>query len=296
MTGTGANAELDGGYGCPTFRYCDICHLMDGMSFEQADVVRAALGGKWCGIFTELMRDPDGFRLGTIQNVSSKPFEDSREGPAIRFPEINCTFSEGTRVIIASSITVCVPPNHSKIWIRISNLNEDAVSLNESDLNLFFTKAKDVSQRVASLLFDAYRSAIEEQNVPISLATEHKITIETATADLGEAADLIQSRLFRMSNLFDKRDELPSLSELFRRTYGRDINSKELQASADEYQWIKMMISGDPVTVSIYSKHHQDNVTRFVGRVHESSSAPSKKSQITRDSSAVLVQQIASAI
>lgn len=290
-------------YGFPTLRYCKVCELIDHMDFDQADRVRASLGDDWHKIFEIIKSNSKEYGFSEIKSNEDDPSQDYHEGPSIVLPEFEARLSFSVKV--RASITVCVPPHHSKLWTRISYMDEDdGISFSEDKLNEFYNKAAFACEKFAGLLLDEYKKALEKNSVEVNdkLVPVHEIQIETTSSDSRKIGDLIKDDSIKMAAILENEQNFRLLSGFVSRAYGRNVSDiEDSKRMPSDFQWFKMKVSrpSSENLVGIYSKEQKDRGTMgrtiFVGLVDGSSSSK-MMGRITQEFSKKLVQHIAPVI
>jgi hypothetical protein len=272
------------------------------MEYEDADKVRVSLENKWNSIRTELESDPQKFGLSKIdRSTINDPVEDYYEGPAIMFPELEARLENNAKVLIRTSVTVCVKPHHSKIWVRSSYINGgNKVEL--ADVYDFYQKAKSASRLIANELLNSYRHSLTQNNLNESLVKAHEICIETMSKDLGDIAELFERDSFSMPALLADESNLRVLSGFLNRTLNKQPASSDdvVTGLSKGFDWFRMKVSKPGVgeLVGVYSMCHTEGATSFTGLVQEPPRIivqDGSKYHITREFSKRLVQHIASA-
>lgn len=280
-------------YNYPTYRYCRVCEIIDFMDFRQADRIRNHLGEAWGDMVCRIKKNPRSFGFSEVYFNETKPLPDYHEGPAESFPEFKARLSFD--VIVKAIATVCVPPHHSKLWIRVSSVDGDSgASFNEEQLDRFYSKASIVCERMAELLSDEYRRALAKEDLEDKLIQEHEISIETASSDLNMIADFLQDDSMKMASILRDQTKFRSLSGFIRRVCEKRIDKAD--EIGDDVKWFKMRVSKSEHDElrGIYSRRHGSNVTKFVGLVNRTSESDAHR--ISREFSKKLVQHIAPVI
>ena len=284
-------------YGWPVFRYGIICMPIEGISFEQAESIRQELLTKWGSIVAKLTVNPEASGFGKVTCLKQDPESETREGPAALYPPISVTFKdiEGQA---RTSITVCVSPRHSKIWLRLSFMgsNGNAPSssqLSQAEVEHFFNCAEDTAKKAVRIYIDTYNEVLQRRTSK-TLLKVHTFRFKTIAANMGLTARLLESRTFRMTSCFDTLEQSGSLRGLLKLTYGRDVSSREeYEQLSKDYRWIAMSISDDRDGVGLYSVHHYKDQTDFTGLVHEAGDDADELSRAAQKFSKALLNDIA---
>jgi hypothetical protein len=202
-------------------------------------------------------------------------------------------------VLIRTSVTVCVKPHHSKIWVRSSYIN-GGNKIELGDVNEFYQMAKFASRLIADELLKLYRDSLAENNLNESLVKAHEICIETMSKDLGDIAELFERDSFSMPALIAEERNLRELSGFLNQTSNKQFaGSDDVADESKECEWFRMKVSKPDVgeLVGVYSMCHKNGATRFTGLVQEPPRVvhDGNSYHITREFSKRLVQHIASA-
>ena len=293
--------SIEGDYGHPTFRFCMVCNRFKSMEYGEADKVRASVGKEWDTIKANLMSATSEFALNHIQvkDTKEKPDEDYFEGPAVKFPEFVAELPCNMIAKIGTSITVCVKPHHSKIWVRFSH-EGNGMKNSLMDLGRFYSEARVASKLIAQELLSKYQECLRNHDMNESLEKAHEISIETMSKDLEDIADLFEEDSFSMSAILREDRHFRILSGFLNTTYDKDISGieelKSLPDNLENLEWFKMEVSKPSFGefVGVYSKHHSPGETKFVGLVQEPAKVNSD-CHVTKEFSKILVQHIAPA-
>lgn len=286
--------QPDAYYNYPTYRYCRVCEIIHFLDFNQADRVRSHLGDAWQRMASRIKDNHRNYGFSEVSFSDAAPSSDYHEGPAESFPEFRAKLS--WEVEVKAIATVCVPPNHSKLWVRVSSINGDSGSLfDDEQLGRFYSKASYVCERIADLLSEEYQSALDKEGLEDKLGFAHEIRIETTSSDLNEIKDFLQDDSMKMSSVLRDQRKYGSISGFIKRVYERDISMAELEEDT-RVKWFKMRVSkpNRENLMGVYSKEHEEHATKFVGLVHNPSQTQGNR--ITQEFSRKLVQHIAPVI
>lgn len=184
---TESSHEDDTGY--PTFRYGEICKSFQGLNSKKAKAIGVILEDRWKDSFERLMEKPG--KVGFVKLTYSEGaefFEQMAEGPIYIFPELDAIITDGIRNFyskVRSSITVCLNPNHSKIWLRFSYFDpNNSFESDQGALVSFFSVAEEVCKNLAVILKnDIYKISLEFLAINANLETIHKISIYVISRD-----------------------------------------------------------------------------------------------------------------
>lgn len=274
-------------YGCPTFRQGVVFSRISNITKKNFEEICSGLLQKFNFIKHEVSHKPVDFGFNEVindlslpnllemtagQDVSTDPFS---EGPAVMLPEFSGLMIGNQFVSIRCSISPCVSPHHSKIWVRISYLG-DKTTFEEN--RMFFENARFVSNKLINSLQKIYGETLNQQGISENLKREHSIIIKTISKNLEDVVPCID-------------DESPETIKQLEEYLMRVIPQEDIPG-----EWIKFT---DPNTESgkmtgIYSKYHDNFSTIFSGIVHEPST--DKCNHYTKEMSKILLQHIASTI
>lgn len=281
-------------FGCPVYRSGKLYKKLEHLDTWQADLVAQHLANAWHDIKNMINNRSNDLRLTNIEFLSENAFKDRREGPAVIFPEFESTLSEtGVRVIIRVSVTVCVPPHHSKIWVRISCIG--GLKMQENEMDAFFNEADNTSLRISDLFKNVYQSNLHEYDRSINLEPKYRIVIKMSSADLGKIAELLKSNKFTMAKLFESKGQYLWISGLFNYIFGKDISDfEELKSLSEQDQWVQMVSrSNNEVAVGLCSKRHIGRYTELICLVHSPAEKLALCYDMVKESSKNAVRQIA---
>ena len=196
-------------YGCPVFRVGYIFNFIKGMDKNMAEKIAQHIKIQYKYIKSDILNS---HRLGLFDTScgTKKPFLEDREGRIIVFPEFDSHLANGHKIKIRISITICSPPHHSKIWVRISSADENQAVASVNYLETFFGESERISAKLIKLFKSYYQKSLEINQFPISLKKLYEVRIETASADLGKTSELLVKPKFFMYDIFKKEvsDEL----------------------------------------------------------------------------------------
>lgn len=281
-------------YGCPTFRNGYIFSFIKGMNKKTAKNISINLINNWQYIKADIIGSSNSLELYESKFVSDDVYREELEDYVVVFPEFRSRLSSGYLVASRVSLTICSPPHHSKVWIRISSLNgecQNPVSVKE--LNQFFGEVNRVCRSLMLLFKKYYEQTLEKEGFPISLKLKHEVWIETAAADLGKNAELLSSQDFSMYELFESKIE-NELRGMFWRIFQREVtNFEELKALSENNQWIRLNVYYPLDLTGICSKRNRSNRTEFICLVHTSTNELPLSCDETKESSRLLLRQIA---
>jgi hypothetical protein len=282
-------------YGCPTFRGGYLFKIVPGITPKTAHRVASLLGLEWPYITAKIRDSSNSISLTNINFKEGKPFSDDREGPAIIFPEFSAVLPEGIEVEIRISATVCIYPNHSKVWIRISSRdNERCGTFSEDQINTFFLDSIETSRKLGAIVTVFYKNVLEKCGISTSLKPIYNISLKTAATDFLSAVDLIASEDFKMSQLFEDETSLDHISGIFRMAFGKNIGDfEELAKLSEDGQWMTFDYNGHTEMVGLCSKQHHKKSTEFICLVHRPLDELAFSCFVTKESSKLLVRQIA---
>lgn len=176
-------------FGCPTLRYGVVCDAIEeDLDFDSAKLVRILLKKKWSNYFSSISENPTNFGLHELKRLEDAEFhEELGEGPIILFPEYEGVFLKDNRsytAVIRSSITICVEPNHSKVWTRLCyKPSEDEPPLDANTVRSFLFGATFICKSLTPALKDLYKDALDEIGFPEPLKAIHEILIEVISTN-----------------------------------------------------------------------------------------------------------------
>ena len=287
----------EAGYGWPVFRCGRIFNSID-MDFETADSVAERLKKNAVGFSTYISENPKEFGFKKVQPIGHKSEceIERREGPIVLYPRFSVSFNN-TQAEARASITVCSPPRLSKLWLRLSyRLNGEGTSnqyqMKEEDVVKFFNKADLVSEKSVNVWASEYSHAVQQKTDKM-IRRRYTIKIKTVAANLGVAAQMLESRTFRMTDLFSGNGRFGALQRFLHLVYGEDVSSLEkYEQLSKRYEWFAMSMYGENSTVGLYSRYHGDKQTVLMGIVHEVSDDPLILSQRAQEFSRKLVEEM----
>jgi hypothetical protein len=288
-------------YWAPVYRAGIVCELIDQITSERAKIIREKLLARWKIIANEIETSPSlsGWRAATP--TGGTPESETHEGPAALYPPVKVQFGifDGEA---RASVTVCRPPRHPKVWMRLSYLSggvgaEHFGAFNPHDLGLFFTQVDRIVRGQAMDVFVRNYQEIlnSELGSDEKLREAHFIRILTATADLGSVAEKLEARDFRLKQSIADPDEYERLRGLLYLTYGKEMDSAaERERLPAGYGWMSVRSRGEGEDlIGLYSTHFGSTESTYVGVVHSSVSDPKKALQTTRHFSERLLNDIA---
>lgn len=289
----GAKGVMDLDYAGPTYRLGQIYNLLRSVGSERAEMVGESLKDYWSNILTDFSDTESSFGLTgiVISSTSEKlPIVFKEDGIVVLFPEISASMPEDIQILLRPSVTVCVPPNHSKIWVRISYIGKEA--LGDDELECFFVKAQELGAKIAKYFLEYYKYSLEHNSVNTKLKKEHEIKIETAAGNIKKTAHLLKSPDFKLMDLFNN-DATEELQGAFRRIFGHNINSlEELSALSSNNQWFKINKSCGVDLLGLGSKQHDLDSSKYICTMYNSAESNIKPYIITKESSKLLLHQI----
>jgi hypothetical protein len=280
-------------YAGPTYRLGQIYSLLRNVGAKRAEMVGETLKDSWNNILGDF--SDYGSSLGlteiAISSTSDKlPIVFKDDGVVVLFPEILAHISTDVQILLRPSVTVCIPPSHSKIWIRISYIGER--TLNDDDLERFFIRAQELSMKMANYFLKCYKSSLKQSSVKTNLEKLHEIKIEAAAGNLEKTAELLKSQNFGLVDLFDNNAS-SELCGAFRRIFGQEVNSfEELNKLSSDNQWFKINKISDMDLLGICSKQHDTDSSRYICIMHNSGEFKIQPYIITKESSKLLLHQI----
>lgn len=170
--------------GCPTFRYGEVCSFIKDLDFETAQAVGVIMKRKWENFFKKIVSTKNDYKIDDIA-IDSKSdfFVQIAEGPIYIFPEMDMAFThQGNKIKckVRISITVCLDPHHSKVWIRFSyNDDENEVHLPIDKMNAFFSGSEEISSILIPVIKkDIYQAALYAMDINSPLNTIHSINLK----------------------------------------------------------------------------------------------------------------------
>ncbi len=301
LSGTDDRQSSEGSYGYPTFRFCAVCDRINSLEYDHADSVRITLKNNWDLIKTKLEKDSNKYGLIKVHRIITDLKEDYYEGPAIMFPELEAELENNIRVMIRASVTVCVKPHHSKLWVRVSYIKNPVHKLKLGEVREFYQKAESVTRLIAGELLELYKVSLAQNGITELLVEAHEICIETMSKDLEVVAEFFEKEAFKVSALLEEDERFQILSGFLSLAYQKSIMSLEdLEGLSGELDWFKMRVHKPDIgeMVGVYSLCHTEVMTRFSGLVQEPprvSLLVDNECHLTREFSKKLVQHIAPA-
>jgi hypothetical protein len=288
-----AKGVIDLNYAGPTYRLGQIYSLLRRVGTERAEMVGDTLKDNWTNMFKELSDPESSFGLSgvAISSTSEKtPIIFKDDGVVVLFPEISARISADILILLRPSVTVCIPPNRSKIWVRISYLGKEV--LGDAELERFFTKSQELSVKIANYFLNYYKSSLKQNSVKANLEKQHEIKIETAAGNLEKTSELLKSHDFKLKDLFNNNAS-EELHGAFRRIFGCEVNSlEELKALSSDNQWFKINRTNDVDLLGICSKQHGVDSSKYICTMHNSGEFEIQPYLITKVSSKLLLHQI----
>jgi len=150
-------------YGSPTFRLGAICNKLLKLDVDTAKLIRILIKKYWIKEFNNIINTSS--KLGLEEIVPPREFEyyeEISEGVILLFPEF-VAHSKEYALSIRPSVTTCIKPNRSKIWVRISYIPaEEKGHLSNDELNQFFNISGIVAKELIPIILNIYTQAIEE--------------------------------------------------------------------------------------------------------------------------------------
>jgi hypothetical protein len=285
-------------YGGPTYRFCRVCDILTDLNYDEAESVRAKLLSSSDQVIKKIAGKPNNYGFSHVNASGETAFQYFYEGPAVMYPEFGAKFADDLKV--RGSVTVCVPPHHSKIWVRIS-MNDEKIKegINDTQIAEFFSKSNEAAERFSGLLMGEYALALKECGIAETLEAIHKIKIETSSADLSRLIDIIDKDTFRMSMLLEDEELFRQIIGFLMRTYKKDISEIEaMKLIPKDYKWIKLKLRSEEYrTIGLYSKYHSNNESTFSGLVHLAPEMVGKIiGSVSKEFSKKLVQHLAPVI
>jgi hypothetical protein len=222
-------------------------------------------------------REPDffesmgkGLPKGAIlkRNERDRIRDEFREGPIAIFPAFE--------LIIDNNIydgrfcaTVCMGKNRSKLWIRLSSRNKQELP---QQVNLFYQKAKKLTDSIGRSLYEIYRIVVEECVENSVLIDAYDIPVmgtNLADEKFGKDLKRINGALFAMGKAFEKSPFLFDISKaVVFPNCGLEINTIDdyTRSFGEKHEWIGVQGSADgEISVFLKCRNEEKNETRFAG-------------------------------
>lgn len=173
-------------YNCPVLRYGLVCRSPRDLEPQIADLALTEIAEKGQEIIEAVKtRFADGGISVTYlpdNNVNKSP--KGRGDPTVYFENLQLQKNDST-IYFGSSLTVCCPPNHSKIWMRYSlipTINNGNFNLTNEVIKNFFDVAVRSSEEIEGIFFEKYREVLKK-HTSSGLEKTLNIMIKTAVSD-----------------------------------------------------------------------------------------------------------------
>ena len=310
MTSRVTQESTDVRYNDPVMRYCKVCQSLEHSEFslDQVSQIRKEVSKLWkTRIRTELEEQFKNQHINYYFRARAVT-EEYREGPLILFPPAQIEVN-GFKVSYRPSLTVCVPPNRSKIWVRSRYISggKRNPSLDYDDVEEFFKAVTNVSDSTASALTREYSEILDQRGFIESsdeFLTDYAIAIKAVSsndATIGRLVGLIrEGQPFSMTEKIHDRDTFRALRSLLRLMYGRDIQSDaDYEKALKELplRWIGFFADGDAAIFGRLDPKDKP-LTEFVGLTYDSARVAKAhhKQSLPQKISRALVHAIAPSI
>ncbi len=145
---------------------------------------------KWISLHKEIKNC-----LTRITNEKSlEPENESREGPGLVFGGLQFR-SNGFLLEYRPSITICVPPNKSKIWSRCSLIQSSNGNLDAQEIHNFFSTCSEYISGLDDIVYNSYRKILVEEGFYEEVSKGKKISLKFVASMDPEFAGCVSSLL-----------------------------------------------------------------------------------------------------
>lgn len=258
-------------YTYPVFRYGRICQSIEGLDFDTASSVPKLFENKRGTFIKEKLKNCFEDVGISCEFIDERELREKKkglhlkylEGPAVLFDHMRLQLN-GFDGEYRPSLTVCSPPNHSKIWMRYSfvpNGNSGGrFELTQSNVKNFFDIVQNVSNEVADLLLEEYKSALIQKSDSIDIKVIYTVIIKTVASNDDTLKKLIQqASSFEVREIMNAERVLKPVFYWVTRNNDEtisDIMAKEIT------QWFSIKVDNHE---GFYARHDTKDITEFVG-------------------------------
>jgi hypothetical protein len=219
-----------------------------------------------------------------------------REGMVVNYPKFFLYANDNLCYEIKISNTMCVKPNHSKIWIRVSHsLEKDNSVIDIDDLDRFFSRANSISEAIELVVKDQYQNVLKSEHLGFELKEAYFIKIQTITDDLVKIESPLESKIFKFSDYFGSAMEYNSIKWILEKAHNRaiiDIGDYKNAIRSGNYEWFTLNTSGNQSSTGLYYKHHLSDQSRteLFGVMHSPRVASQQLESLSKNFSGALVR------
>jgi len=273
---------------------------IDGLTNQVAKDIRQTLLARWSSIKERLESSQTKSRWGHVQCADGSPQEEEHEGLMAVFPEMDVAFP-GVQCRARAYVTVCRPPRHSKVWLRVAYVGS-GVGAPHSDTfsaeglkQLFDDVTDHVREEGVKLFVDVYRDIVEKA-LGKTLHQVHSINIYTVAADLGIVAEKLASKTFGLSECFADSEQYARLQPLLCLAYGMPSPTlADHRQMSSRFTWMSVRSRGENESemVGLYAASHERSQNTLTGVVHVKEHDLLSMSTAARDLSRKLLSDIA---